>query len=88
MMTRSVSSPALTKEDVVDGSPRNDDLVYSEANKENNVRFCSRISMNEYEDQRLLQGTAQSLRDLLDSWVSDEKLDSKQKRKQILKVND
>lgn len=45
--------------------------------------FCSKISMIEYENQRLLGETAKSLRNLLDEIGSlkDEKLRKKQLRK-------
>lgn len=45
--------------------------------------FCSKISMIEYEDQRLLGETSKSLRNLLDEMclLKDEKLRKKQLKK-------
>jgi len=62
---------------------------YTPENKENEnvqLQYCSRISINEYEDQRLLGagGTSKSLRDLLDSIVLDEKIDNEFRRKKLI----
>jgi len=59
-----------------------------EANKENSAQYCSRISMDEYDDQRLLSSTSKSLRDLLDWWVTNDAIEAKEKRRQILKFKD
>lgn len=63
----------------------------SSENKENeNVRlqYCSRISIDEYEDQRLLGigGTSQSLRNLLDSIVTDPKINDEFRRRKLIEV--
>jgi hypothetical protein len=54
--------------------------------KENVKSYCSKISMIEYEDQRLLGETSKSLRNLLDDMASlkDEKLRKKQLKKVII----
>lgn len=52
------------------------------------LQYCSRISMDEYEDQRLLGGggTSQSLRSLLDFYINDPKIDDEFRRKKLLEV--
>lgn len=61
----------------------------SSENKENQnvqLQYCSRISIDEYEGQKLLGGTSQSLRSLLEFYINDPKIDDEFRRKKLVEV--